>query len=77
MADDQARLDMPVDPSSSRFDRSEGGARQSALDFVGTVQQRLLYLTDDAARDLLDAWSTDSTDPAMLDANVEELAVLR
>jgi len=77
VADDQVRLDMPVDPSGSRFDRSEGGARQSALDFVGTVQQRLLYLTNDAARDVLDAWSTDSTDPAMLDANVEELSVLR
>ena len=75
--DDPHRLDMPVDPSGSRLDRSEAGARQSALGFVGTVQQRLLYLTDDATRDVLDDWAAESLDPETLGANIEELSVLR
>ena len=77
VGDDPRRLDMPVDPSGSRLDRSEAGARQSALDFAGTVQQRLLYLTDDAARSVLDDWSAASFDPATLEANIADLAVLR
>lgn len=77
VAEDRRRLDMPVDPSGSRLDRSEAAARQSALDFVATVQQRLLYLTDDAARDVLDDWSAESFDPVALDANIEELSALR
>lgn len=75
--DDPGRLDISVDPSGSRLDRSEAGARQSALDFAGTVQQRLLYLTDDAARSVLDDWSAASFDPATLEANIADLSVLR
>lgn len=70
------RLVVPVDPSGARGDRSESGARQSALDFAGTVQQRLLYLTDDAAAGLLMSWSDDVT-PAELESDVEDLATLR
>lgn len=75
--DDPSRVDMPVDPFGSRLDRSEAGARQSALDFAGTVQQRLLYLTDDAARFVLDDWSDESFDSATLEANIDDLSVLR
>jgi len=77
VVDDPRRLDMPVDPFGSRLDRSEAGARQSALDFAGTVQQRLLYLTDDAARSVLDDWSAASFDSATLETNIADLSALR
>ena len=75
--DDPTRLDVPTDPSGVRLDRSEEGARQVAVDFAGTVQQRLLYLTDDSVRDLLAAWSADGSDPQQLDAAIAELSALR
>ena len=74
---DPIRLDVPTDPSGARIDRSEEGARQAAVDFAGTVQQRLLYLTDDSARDLIAAWSTDRSGPQQIDADIEELSALR
>ena len=75
--DDPTRLDVPTDPSGVRLDRSEQGAQQVAVDFAGTVQQRLLYLTDDSVRDLLAAWSADRSDPQQLDAAIAELSALR
>ena len=74
---DPGRLSVPVDPSGSRGDRTETGARQSAIDFAGTVQQRLLYLTEGAATELLTSWSGASVDLSDLDAEIGEVAALR
>ena len=71
------RMTMPVDPSGSRGDRSSDGARQAAVDFAGTAQQRLMYLTDDAARELLTSWFVKADDRAALDHDIDELATLR
>lgn len=76
-AADPARLTVPVDPSGSRGDRTEAGARQSAIDFAGTVQQRLLYLTEGAATELLTSWSSTSGDLSDLDTEIAEIATLR
>jgi len=74
---DQERLTVPIDPSGSRSDRTETGAQQSAIDFAGTVQQRLLYLTEGAASELLTSWSDASADLSDLDAEIDEVATLR
>jgi|GEM_PF-2255251 len=71
------RFTVPVDPSGSRSNRTEMGAQQSAIDFAGTVQQRLLYLTKAAAKDLLISWSDDSTSLADLDADIARIATLQ
>lgn len=74
---DPQRLTVPNDPSGSRGDRTEEGAQQSAIDFAGTVQQRLLYLTEEAAKDLLTSWSSPSADLSDLDAEIDKVATLR
>src|SRR5689334_2626254 len=42
-ADQASRLDVPVDPSGARLVQDQRGARQSAIDYVSTVKQRVLY----------------------------------
>lgn len=76
-APDPARLTVPIDPSGSRGDRTEIGAQQSAIDFAGTVQQRLVYLTESAATELLTSWSGDSPDVSEIEADIDEVATLR
>lgn len=75
--DDPGRLDFPVDPSGARDVRSEDGVRQVGLDYLATVQQRFLYLTPAAGRDLLEVWRADGVAAAELDRTVQRFDNLR
>ena len=76
-AEDPARLDFPADPSGARQDRSAQGVRQVGLDYLATVQQRFMYLTPTAGRDLLEVWQADGVATAELDRTVERFDNLR
>jgi hypothetical protein len=70
-------VEIPVDPSGARSDRSEDGARQAALDYLVTVRQRLVYLTPEAGNDVLTAWAAPGVSAASISRDVDEAAALR
>ncbi len=72
-----AALDMPVDPSGARRVQSETGARRSALDYVTTVRQRVVYLTPSAATQLVTDWAAEGVDPAVIQADVDGATATR
>ena len=70
-------VEIPVDPSGARSDRSTDGARQSAVDYLVTVRQRVVYLTSEAATDVLTAWAAPGVSAASISRDVDEAAALR
>jgi hypothetical protein len=70
-------VELPLDPSTARGDRSEAGARQAAVDYLATVRQRLVYLDAAASRDVLAAWAAPGVSPQVIDHDVSEAAAIR
>lgn len=70
-------VEMPLDPSASRGDHSERGARQVAVDYLVTVRQRLVYLTPQAGREVLTAWSAPGVAATVLEGEVTEATTIR
>lgn len=72
-----AQVAMPIDPSGARHVRDESGARQAAVDFASAVRQRAMYLSADAARELLESWTAPGVAASEVTADVNELEQLR
>lgn len=68
---------LPIDPSNTRRTATAEGARRSAIDYLSTVRQRLVYLTDDAARELLGAWIAPGAAVTLVDAELTEATTIR
>jgi hypothetical protein len=70
-------VEVPLDPSGARGVQSEDGARQSAVDYVSTVRQRLVYLADDVGREVLTAWAAPGVSGTSIDSLLQQAAMLR
>lgn len=69
-------VELPIDPSNSRTVATRAGARQSGVDYVATVRQRLVYLTDVAGRQVLEAWTAPGAD-GLVDTELDQAAGIR
>lgn len=70
-------VEIPLDPSGARADQSENGVRQVAVDYLVTVRQRLVYLTEQAGTEVLTAWAAPGVAAGTIEREVTEAAALR
>lgn len=70
-------VEIPIDPSGARTDRSEDGVRQVAVDYLVTVRQRLVYLTEEAGTEVIAAWAAPGVASGTIERDVTEAAALR
>lgn len=70
-------VEVPVDPSGVRSDRGEAAARQAAIDYVTTVRQRLVYLTETAGQEVLVDWAAPGVSEATIAGEVDQAAMIR
>lgn len=70
-------FEVPVDPSGARTVATADGARQSVVDYVSTVRQRLAYMTDSSARAVLSAWIAPGAAPTLVESELAQAAAVR
>jgi hypothetical protein len=70
-------VEIPIDPSGARAQRSEEGVRQVAVDYLVTVRQRLVYLTEDVGTEVLTGWAAPGVSLDTISRDVTEAAALR
>lgn len=70
-------VEVPVDPSGARGRQNEDGARQSAIDYVSTVRQRLVYLTGEYGRQVLTDWASPGVAATAIDSELAQAEMLR
>lgn len=70
-------VEVPIDPSGARTHATAEGARQSAIDFVSTVRQRLPYITESSARSVLEAWIAPGAAPTLVGSELAQAAGIR